>query len=287
MAPYHYDPNGEFEANQMYVQFVKLAHPKAKYPLLLWHGGGLTGVTWETKPDGQPGWQSYFLHAGHDVYVSDAVERGRATWARFPEIYTTAPIFRAKKEAWELFRIGPNYTDSAVHTAFPDTQFPTGQFDVFMEQGAARWLTNDAATQKAYDAYVQQVCPCVVIVHSQGNFFAFTAALHAPDKIKAVISVEPSSAPDPAAVDVSVLKSVPHLFVWGDHLTDSPLWPRFQAVSARYHDALEKAGVPADWVELPARGIHGNTHMMMMDHNSDQIAGIIQDWMTSKGLMNP
>jgi hypothetical protein len=41
----------------MYVQYVKLADSKARYPLLMWHGGGLSGVTWETKPDGKPGWQ--------------------------------------------------------------------------------------------------------------------------------------------------------------------------------------------------------------------------------------
>ena len=92
------DPNGEFQVEQMYVQYVKQAAPKAQYPLLLWHGGGLTGVTWETKPDGKPGWQMFFLNAGHDVYVSDAVERGRASWSRFPEIYKSGPLFRSKKK---------------------------------------------------------------------------------------------------------------------------------------------------------------------------------------------
>ena len=28
----------------------------------------------------------------------------------------------------------------------------------------------------------------------------------------------------------------------------------------------------------------GNSHMMMMDKNSDQIAGLIQKWLVSKGL---
>jgi hypothetical protein len=120
------DPNGEVEVEQMYVQFVKLAQPKSKLPLLLWHGGGLTGVTYETKPDGAPGWQMYFLRAGWDTYVSDAVERGRASWARYPEIFKTEPIFRTKKEAWELFRIGPNYhPESAQRLAYPQTEFPT------------------------------------------------------------------------------------------------------------------------------------------------------------------
>src|SRR5262247_1026458 len=105
-APIKVDPNGDFEVEQMYVQYVKLAQPKGKYPLLLWHGGGLTGVTWETKPDGQPGWQAFFLNAGHDVYVSDAVERGRASWSRYPEIFTSEPSTTTKKIAWETFRIG-------------------------------------------------------------------------------------------------------------------------------------------------------------------------------------
>ena len=89
--PTKMDPNGDFHSGQMYVQYIKLTNPKARYPLLLWHGGGLTGVTWETKPDGQPGWQMYFLNAGHDVYVSDAVERGRASWSRYPEVYSGEP----------------------------------------------------------------------------------------------------------------------------------------------------------------------------------------------------
>ena len=102
-APIKVDPNGDFEVEQMYVQYVKLAQPKAKYPLLLWHGGGLTGVTWETKPDGKPGWQMFFLRAGHDVYVSDAVERGRASWARYPEIFTSEPCSAPRSRPGRTF----------------------------------------------------------------------------------------------------------------------------------------------------------------------------------------
>ena len=75
------DPDGEMIVGQMYVQYVKLAHPRSAHPLLLWHGGGMSGVNWETTPDGRPGWQMFFLRAGFDVFVSDAVERGRASWA--------------------------------------------------------------------------------------------------------------------------------------------------------------------------------------------------------------
>src|SRR5437879_7522419 len=137
--PIKVDPNGEFEVEQMYVQFVKLAQPKSKLPLLLWHGGGLSGVIWETKPDGKPGWQQFFLNAGYDTYVSDAVERGRASWARYPEIFKSEPFFRPKKEAWELFRIGPSYEVGGKREEFEGEHFPIEAFDEFAKQGIQRW----------------------------------------------------------------------------------------------------------------------------------------------------
>ena len=53
-VPAKMDPNGKYQVEQMYVQYFLPKQRKGKLPLLMWHGGGLTGVTWETKPDGQP-----------------------------------------------------------------------------------------------------------------------------------------------------------------------------------------------------------------------------------------
>jgi pimeloyl-ACP methyl ester carboxylesterase len=287
--PFRSDPNGDFETGQMYLQYVVLETPKARYPLLMMHGGGLSGVTWETKPDGRPGWQMFFLRAGYDVYVADAVERGRASWSRYPEVYTGEPLFRTKKEAWELFRIGPanSYqTDPARRVAFPATQFPREAFDQFAKQGVPRWATNDAPTQAAYNAAVQKVCPCVIIVHSQGGNFAFNAALAAPDKVKAIVAVEPSGAPDPAKLDLAKLQGTPHLFVWGDYLDQHDLWKKITPAVNRYRDALRAAGVRADELELPKMGMRGNSHMLMMDRNSDEIAGHVQLWLERVGMMD-
>jgi pimeloyl-ACP methyl ester carboxylesterase len=280
------DPNGEFAVEQMYVQYVKLAQPKAKVPILFWHGGGLTGVTWETKPDGKPGWQHFFLEAGYDVYVSDGVERGRASWARYPEIFKSEPMFRTKKEAWELFRIGPSYEIGGARVAFEGQQFPIEAFDQFAKQGVPRWVTNDAATQAAYDALVDKICPCIVVVHSQGGNFGFNAALTAPDKIKALIAIEPSGAPDPAKVDIGKLKGVPHLIMWGDFRDKVAVWQRLPIAPTKYGEAIVAAGGKADVFDLPVMGIKGNTHMLMMDRNSDEVARLIHDWILKQGLVN-
>ena len=284
MKPFKYDPNGQFEMGQVYVQYVKLAAAKSKYPVLMWHGGGLTGVTWETKPDGKPGWQQYFLSAGYDVYISDSVERGRATWSN---LYGTPPIFRAKKEGWELFRIGPpdSYSaDSTKRTAYQGTQFPTEAFDQFAKEFAPRWLTNDAPTLAGYQQLIDKICPCIVIVHSQGGYFGYMSVLNNPDKIKALVALEPSSAPDAATYDAAKVKNVPILALWGDNIAGHPLWTGFTQPSSKLRDAVQKAGGTFDWVSLPDKGLHGNTHMMMMDRNSDEIAGIVKTWLGDHGL---
>jgi pimeloyl-ACP methyl ester carboxylesterase len=282
-----FDPNGEFEVEQMYVQYTLVSDSakRGAYPLVMIHGGGLSGVTWETKPDGKPGWQMYFLKNGYDVLVVDAVERGRASWARYPEVFKSEPIFRTKKEAWELFRFGPSYTiGESKRDAYPDTQFPVEYFDQFMKQGVPRWLTNDVQTQAAYNAMVEKACPCILMAHSQGSTFAYNAALKYPNLIKAVVGIEPSGALDPKSSDLNSLKQIPMLVVWGDKIRETPRWGGIVAPLKTMITALKSQGGVVDEIDLPNIGIKGNTHMMMMDRNSDDIAKLVNEWMISKGL---
>ena len=286
--PVMVDPNGTFEVEQMYVQYVRLAAPKARYPLLLMHGGGLCGVTYETKPDGQPGWQSWFLHAGHDVYVADAVERGRASWARFPEIFQGEPHFRTKAEAWELFRIGADGSwngSASAGSANPGTLFPIAAFDQFMKQATPRWTTTDNATQAAYNTLVDDHGPFVIITHSQGANFAFRMAAAHPDKVAAIVAVEPSGFPAPNQESAYAVQHIPHLFVWGDNMGSSALWGRIRQGLNQYGNTLRSQGVAVDELDLPAIGVRGNSHMLMMDTNSNLVASLIQKWLSDKGLM--
>lgn len=281
------DPNGDYQVGQLYVQHFALAAPTAKYPLLLWHGGGLTGVTWEVTPDGRPGWHEFFMRAGHDTYVSDAVERGRASWARYPELNQGEPEHRTINQAWNMFRFGPEGGYAAEvkqRKAYPGQQFPVEAADQFEKQFVARWTNSDAWAQRAYDELVQQVCPCVILAHSQGSNFALNAAQNAPDKVTAVIVIEPAAAPDPGKRDPVRVKGIPHLVVWGDYFDQIPLWQRYRGNVEKYTSALKAAGGTMDTIDLPTLGIKGNSHMIMMDRNSDQVARLIQDWMIKQGL---
>src|SRR6188472_845615 len=99
-VPAKVDPNGKYQVEQMYAQYFLPQNRRGKLPLLLWHGGGLSGVTYETKPDGGPGWLNYFLRQGWDTYISDAVERGRSGWS---DMFKGEPVFLPMNDLWERF----------------------------------------------------------------------------------------------------------------------------------------------------------------------------------------
>ena len=65
-----------------------------KYPLVMWHGGGQSGKTWECTIDGREGYQSIFLRRDFSVYIIDQPRRGRAG---------NTPDTAARNEAWETF----------------------------------------------------------------------------------------------------------------------------------------------------------------------------------------
>lgn len=288
---HHIDPNGEMVVGQMYVQAVHLAARKSVGPVLLWHGGGMTGVNWEATPDGRPGWQMAFLRAGCDTYVSDAVERGRASFAPFPQIYPDAPYFRTARELWEdTFRFGPAgswHSEPGRRRTYPSLRFPIEAFESFLASSVPRWGYNDELTQAAYGALVQRLDPGVIILtHSQGGNFGLTAALNAPGRVRAVISLEPSGAPDPSQAKAATLKDVPHLFVWGDNRGFNEFWTRSRPAGEAWCEALSHAGCDATVIDLPKLGVHGNSHALMADDNSDEIADLVLGWMRTRGLLD-
>jgi pimeloyl-ACP methyl ester carboxylesterase len=285
-VPAKFDPNGTYQVEQMYVQYFLPANEKGAYPILFWHGGGMTGVNFETTPDGREGWLNLFLHKGWGVYVSDAVERGRAGWAQYPDIFKGEPMFLTTSNPFERFRIGDgpgSYNpDPSKRKLMPGSQFPNEGYENFVKQIVPRWTTTDDATLAAYLAEVDKVCPCVILFHSQAGQFGFKAAQARPDKVKALVAVEPAGIGDPAKVDQ--LKGIPTLIVYGDFIDRDSRWPKIRAAGIEFGDSIRKAGGHVDVVDLPSIGIKGNSHMMMMDRNNAEVAGVIQKWLDEQGL---
>jgi pimeloyl-ACP methyl ester carboxylesterase len=282
-----HDPNGQFMVEQMYVQYFLPKNRKGKYPLLMWHGGGLTGVTYESTPDGREGWVNLFIRKGWDTYVSDAVERGRSGFAS-PDVWQNdAPIFLNYQDPYERFRIGQGAgswnADPSKRKPMPGTQFPLEAYESYMKQSVPRWLSTDKPVLDAYLALVDKICPCVLIAHSQGGMFGFKAAEQRPDKIKAIVAVESASAG--VVANAPKLKDIPVLMLFGDYVDQHPRWAAYKKIDTEYANAIKAAGGNVEIVSLPDLGIKGNSHMLMQEKNNAEIAEVIQKWFASKGLV--
>jgi pimeloyl-ACP methyl ester carboxylesterase len=286
-VPAKVDPNGLYQVEQMYVQYFIPARERGSLPLLMWHGGGLTGVTYESTPDGREGWLNYFLKKGWAVYNSDAVERGRSGWAQYPDIWPSEPVFLTKENPFERFRIGAAGTgawdkDPAKMKVLPGNQFPVEGYDNFTKQVVPRWTTTDPAIIAAYTALVDKVCPCVVLVHSQAGQFGLKVAQARPDKVKALVLVEPAGVGDPT--QYAALRNTPILAVYGDFIEQDSRWPQIRANGIRFLEGVKAAGGSYEAIDLPKVGIRGNSHMMMNDRNNLEVSAVIQKWLEQKGL---
>jgi len=71
------------------------------------------------------------------------------------------------------------------------------------------------------------------------------------------------------------LKSIPIMILVGE--------AGFHAVSDHCNSLfLKQAGVDNDFVRLPDIGIRGNSHYLMLEKNSDQIAGVVANWLRKR-----
>jgi hypothetical protein len=285
-VPAKIDSNGVYQVEQMYVQYFIPQAQRGTLPLLMWHGGGLTGVSYETTPDGREGWLNYFIKKGWAVYNSDAMERGRSGWAMYPEIFKSEPLFLTKANPFERFRIGQgpgSYNkDLTKMKLLPGNQFPVEGYDNFTKQGVPRWTTTDNAIIAAYTELVDKICPCVLLVHSQAGQFGQLIAQARPDKIKALVLVEPAAPGDPKQIDK--LKDVPILTIYGDFIDQDARWSTIRANQLNFLEQVRAAGGHYEVINLPKIGIQGNSHMIMMDRNNLQVADVIQNWLKRQGF---
>ncbi len=73
---------------------------------------------------------------------------------------------------------------------------------------------------------IDRAGPSIILFHSQAGSFGFKVAEARPDKVKALIAIEPAGLGDPATVDV--LKNIPTLIVYGDDIERDSRWPEIR-----------------------------------------------------------
>ena len=278
-ASYDYNPNGLFHIEQAYVQYFIPVEQRVGIPLVLLHGGGMTGAMWEHTPDGRAGGVQAFVEQGFAVYVVDNVERGRAGWAPFPGVWPDTPIIRSAQEAWSLFRFG-HANDFQARRPFKEQRFPVEHLDAFICEAVPRWLSNNDTAVTTLCAALDRIGPCLLLAHSHGGEVAFRAAAQRPGLVQGMVAVEPSGFG--SSLEASTLNGKSCLFVYGDYLDATPTWQGLRRKGAEFKNTLDEMGAATEWWELAEMGIRGNSHMLMMDNNSDEIALRIGDWLRAR-----
>jgi hypothetical protein len=280
-----YAASGTITVGQMYVRYQVPVGAKGP-PVTLIHGCCLTGKTWETTPDGRMGWDEFFVRAGFPAYVIDQVARGRSAIdpAPFNEVKTgkapadkLPPIFAAGHEAaWAIFRFGPEYPK-----VFDGMQFPLQAQEEFWKQMVADWnatFPTPNPTVPALSQLAQKLGGTILISHSQSGIYPFQAAAISTQGIAAIVSIEPGGCP---TGDLKPYVGIPTLVLFGDYVDQSLRWAPRLKQCREYAEAMKKLGGKTELVVLPEIGIKGNSHMLMQDRNSLELAAWLVAWLNS------
>lgn len=284
-----YAPAGTITVDQMYVHYQVPAGAGKRPPITLIHGCCLTGKTWETTPDGRMGWDEYFVRKGYPIYVIDQVSRGRS--AANPAVINSVklgktpadqlpPVFFAAHEpAWAIFRFGPEYPK-----VFPGMLFPLDAQEEFWKQMVPDWiatLPTPNPTVPNLSLLAVRLGGTILMSHSQSGIYPFQAAVINTQGIAAIISIEPGACPA-ANADMTPFTKMPIMVLFGDYVDLAPRWAPRLKMCREFVEAANKAGGKAELIVLPEIGIKGNSHMLMQDKNSLEIADRLLAWVSER-----
>ena len=280
---------GHISGKGMYVQYeIPQNRRRTSHPVVMVHGSSHTGKTYEDTPDGRMGWAEYFVRRGVPAYVVDHAGRARSGFdpsptnqARLAKDAGTVPNFPVftNEVAWTNFRFGPS-----AFTPYPTTKFPVQARDQYFAQLVPNTETSYSESARitiaALAALLDRIGPAVILVHSQSGAYGLGAALERPALVKAIVSVEPRSCAVADPDVQTVFAHVPLLTMFGDFFgTDVGDWPGRMAECVVTVNKIKAARGTADNIHLPSLGIAGNSHMLMMDTNNQQVADLILAWL--------
>ena len=189
----------EYFYGQMYVEIripAKQTHP---YPIIMVHGGSMSGTNFTGTPDGREGWAQYFVRQGYAVYVVDQPGRGRSgslTAAHGPLQNSARNNSASRFVSQAKFKLWPQ---AALHTQWPGNgeaddpatlQLAMSQLPAIEDFDKQQPIVRDALI-----ALVDKIGPSILMTHSQGGAFGWPVADARPDKVKAILAIEPNGPP--------------------------------------------------------------------------------------------
>jgi pimeloyl-ACP methyl ester carboxylesterase len=207
-------PDGRSMSGQMYVEFQIPAAQTHPYPLVMFSGGGQSGLNYTGTPDGREGWMQYFLRQGYAVYVLDQPSRARSPHQAEVGAQSRGSTSRVAQRftAPERSTLWPQAT---LHTQWPGTGIEGDPvFDQFYAQNfpsLASFPRQQELNRDAGAALLDRIGPAILVTHSQSGTFGWLVADARPMMVRGIVALEPSGPP----VHDNVEKGAPDWFADG------------------------------------------------------------------------
>ena len=261
-------PDGRFMSSQMYVEYQIPHHRTQALPIVMFSGGGQSGLNYAGTPDGRPGFRDYFLRAGYAVYLCDQPSR-----ARSPHQAETGRLSRHSTARVEQQFTAPArsklWPQAHLHTQWPgDGVAGDPVFDQYYAQSfpsLASFPQQQALNRDAGAALLDRIGEAILLTHSQSGTFGWLIADARPEKVRAIVALEPSGPP----VHDMVAKGAPDWCEDGartkpygltaEPLTYDPPLREGETLSFVQQDTADGEGLMRGWLQAePARKL---THL--------------------------
>jgi pimeloyl-ACP methyl ester carboxylesterase len=305
-------PYGTILTGQMYVQYMTPAQVRYPYPIVLVHGGGGSMLHYMGIGE-QSGWAHYYVQEGYRVYLVDRPGHGRAPYHPDalgpigPNVSYAAIAADTRRAA-----VGPNHQWPGTG----DIGDPLLDQDLAGQNAA---IGDNVFAHKLWASrgaeLLDKIGPAIIQVHSAGGPFGWIVANERPNLVKAIVNVEGGGAPfgngnpwglttiplayDPPVADSSQLTSRDVTGSNGQtyklqadpartlkNLLGIPIVYVVAEKSGRSGEPtvafLKQAGCDAEAMNLKDKGILGNGHFMMLEHNRRQVFDAIRSWIDQK-----
>lgn len=262
------------------------------------HGYGQSRRSWQTTADGREGFSDIFLRKGFGVYLVDQPGRGDAGQTTKAMQIDTTP----DDQTWfTQFRIGL-YPEFNAGVQFPKDSVSLANFFRMMTPNTG--TIDEATVVNAMSSVMDKSGNAILFTHSAGGAPGWKTAIK-NDKVKAIVAIEPGGfcfpegqAPEGNRGGRGVpmeeflkLTNIPIVVYYGDYIPAEEtnaaslnFWRNVLATSRQWAKLVNDHGGDVTIVHLPEAGIKGNTHFIMSDLNSLQIADLLSKWLKEKGL---